>query len=271
MKKIIGMTLIELMLAIIISLLILSILSTIYLVTEKNNSTQIAMSHIQENSRIATHWLSTNLRAAGYLGCAKLTDDFPLINYPPYALTPANKISSYRGEEMKSNSDAITILNASVSSATLVMPMHSYSTLYLSAKPHFSEGDVLLISDCKSAEIFLVKEASVVNQGVQKITTKKPLHTQYQQYAEVSQFESNTYFIGKTNRQYPNGASIYALYIKDIHQQKIELVEGLEDMKINYAINDNEIAGVSITLLLSSLNDFLLQRKWSVYVALREI
>jgi type IV pilus assembly protein PilW len=264
MKKITGMTLIELMLAITISMLILSMLTTIYLVTKKNDSAQIAVSNIQENARIAMHWLHGNIRTAGYLGCAKLTDDFPIINYPPYELTRENKISS-------SGSDTITIRGASISSATLVTSMRGYATLYVSGKPHFSEGDVLLISDCRSAEIFLVKKAAVISQGIQKITTKEPLHTQYQQYAEVSQFESNTYFVGKTNRQSADGSPIYALYIEDIYQQKTELVEGVEDMKIHYDINDNGIVGISIALTLSSLSNFSLQKKWYTYVTLREI
>lgn len=98
-----------------------------------------------------------------------------------------------------------------------------------------------------------------------------------------STHENNTYFIGKTKRKDDKGEPVYALYQVDINKQKRELVEGINDMKIQYTIlknnqlfdvaenevtNEDKVVGVSITLTFTSLNAFYLQKNEAMYVSL---
>lgn len=93
----------------------------------------------------------------------------------------------------------------------------------------------------------------------------------------------NTYFVAKTMRINDRDEAIYALYQLDTEKHKRELVEGVNDMKIQYSIlknnkiieiNANEInkeskiIGMSIMLTFASLNEFSLQKNEFMYVSL---
>lgn len=93
----------------------------------------------------------------------------------------------------------------------------------------------------------------------------------------------NTYFVDKTLRINDRGESIYALYQLDTKNHKQELVEGINDMKIQYSIlknnkiieinadeinNKSKIIGVSIMLTFASLNEFTLKKNEFMYVSI---
>ncbi len=103
---------------------------------------------------------------------------------------------------------------------------------------------------------------------------------------ENNKLEIKYYFIEKTNRKDETGAPVYALYRQDTTSKpfkKIELVEGVNEMKMKYAVLENhqlveypadqitdysKIRGISIKLLFSSLNQTHLEKSEYVYVAL---
>jgi type IV pilus assembly protein PilW len=280
-----GNTLIELMLSIMLSMLVVGLVITVYLATEKIHLTQTALMTIQENSRAAIHILNSDIRMAGYIGCVKLKNGFFIDNNTPFVLTDKNKIQNYSGPEIKAGSNAITLRHMAASHATLLQTMQDYSVLYVTAVPHFSNGDILLIADCKRAEIFLVKKVVILGNHTQKIISARPLSTLFKEYSEVGRFEVNTYFIGKTPYQTTKGLPIYALYRKDIHSYKTELVQGVNDMKIHYGIIDNGrlvehpaneisdspiVLSVSIKLTFNSIDALKLSKNEYSYVTLRE-
>ena len=162
-NRIIGVTLIELLLSLTLSCIILSGMMEIYLITQKNYATLTAFKTIQDNSNIAIQVLSQSIREAA-----------PLASF-----------------DMKNN--RITLINQS---------------------------------------------------------------------------QEKTYFIDKKS-----------LFLKEKNSNKIELIDGIESMKIMYDVLLNEeviersaekieqnakIVGVSITLMMSNKKEYL-------YVALREI
>lgn len=69
MKQQAGFTLLELMLACALSLFLLLGLMQIYLAVQKNFILQNALISIEENGRFAAHFLSRNIRLAGYAAC----------------------------------------------------------------------------------------------------------------------------------------------------------------------------------------------------------
>jgi hypothetical protein len=83
-----------------------------------------------------------------------------------------------------------------------------------------------------------------------------------------------------------DGSKVRALYVKDIHGRKTELVEGVSNMEISYSIAENnflknvsqnemgdgsKVQGVAIMFELISLNAFKIKKKAYVYTALRTI
>ncbi len=249
-KHPLGFVLIELMLAVTLGLLLVSVIMQIYLANIGNYRLQRSLNHIQQNAKTAMDILTAEIHQAGYIGCARLTRDFPLISYPPYTLTYNNKISSL-------HTDEIIIRHAHFLGSILTESMRDAAILSVSGSVRFASGDILIISDCKQAEIFQAKE--VKNTHGRQIIFSTPLHHQYEQYAEVSHLDMNTYFIADTHRRYADGTPVYSLYVKDIDQRKSELVEGIQQMHIH-----SNLLGVSIDFTVVAPP---IKKVWHLYAA----
>ncbi len=278
-----GVTLIECMVAILISSLVLSSLTVLYIATQKNLERQEALMTIQENSRVALHILDSAIKTAGYIGCARLTNDFPFTS--DMVLNEKNKIQSYMHGQIKPGSDAITIMRANPINDNLVINMVDHLHVTISADLSFDKRNHALIADCESAELFRVADVNSIGSNLQIIVSEKPLHKLYSYQAELSQFEINSYFVAKTERLDQNGNPIYALYMRDIDANKTELVEGVNDMHIEYSVVENgrlqdknanqiqdwsQVVGIAMTLVFSGLNQAHVTQKEYLYVALRE-
>lgn len=257
MRSTSGLTLIELMLALTLSTIILSTLIAVYLSSEKNFQTQNSLSTIQENARTIIQLLKTNIHNAGYIGCAKLKDNFFIKNYADYALNAKNKIVI--------TNNAITIRHMSIEHDYVTATMQDYSTLSVSSAYPFYQNDILLISDCKKAEIFQVKNSYITKQE-QIITTTEPLSFFYEKNADVGKLEIKNIFVDKTGRYTNSGKPIYALYIKDINQNRLELVEGVRDLQAQF---DDNVRGVDFAFTLISTNSAPINKTWCSYAVLR--
>lgn len=267
------MTLIELMLAIVLSILIINSIFEIYYIAEKNSFTQNALITLQEDAQAASQILKRQVRESTYFGCAKLTDGFPFINHTSLLLNLKNKITSYQNDDIKPGTDAIQFWNAGIENAVLAKTMHGYTVLYVTANLHISINDILMISDCKTAEIFAVKSVALLNNGTQKILTSKPLNKLYSIHAEVNKLVINAYYIGKNDK----------LFIRDIQGNTSELAENISQMKIffyvkaddgliKHSINElnnfTDINNISFELTLEGKLNAEFHKKWNIYVAL---
>lgn len=255
LKKTQGFSLIELLIALTISLLILIITTTIFLAVQNNLCLQNEMSYLQENIRLATQLLTSDIRMAGYIGCPKLTDGFPIKQFQSVELNPRNKITA--------TNNSVTVRHASVMHANLTQPIYNHSEIFLTPEPRFKAGDILLITDCKNAEIFQVNKV-LIKDKEQKLLTTKPLAMEYEKYAEVSLLEINNYFIDKTDRQSVTGQTIYALYKRNIKGRKTELIENINSMHVNLSNN-----GVGVEIILSFLTSQA-KKLGYIYIALRD-
>jgi type IV pilus assembly protein PilW len=65
-----GVTLIELMLAVAISMILLLGVGSVYFNSKRTYLVQEDFAHLQENARVAMHFMIKDIRMAGYLGCA---------------------------------------------------------------------------------------------------------------------------------------------------------------------------------------------------------
>lgn len=264
-----GMTLIELMCSLLLSMLIIMCLIDIYIATEKNHLAQSALMNVQQNARMAMQILTHEIRRAGYVGCSKIM----MMKY---------KIEKYSSPDVKPGSDAITIYNVTTDSGT-VTSMSDLKTLEVMDGPSFHVGENLFVSDCVSAEVFSIKKVIKSGNNSQRIMTMKNLSKKYSQFAEVGRVENNSYYIGQTTRVDEDGKPIFVLYKLDSNDRKLELVEGINDMQIDFTIlsdgslsqsktaNGPELLGVAVELTLSGLNHFPLFKKEYNYVALRQI
>lgn len=262
-----GLTLIELLIAMTLSVFLLTIVTNIYWMAHKSLQTQWAMSERQSNVRIATELLAKNIRMAGHVGCGRLSDGLSVTGYSTFLLNEENKITDEGISSMKKETDAITLRYMSDKTVKLQREMESESELVVGKEVAFLDGDILMIANCEAAEIFQVENVQIVG-DMQHIQVKQPLSRKFTGYPEVGKLVVNTFFIGKTGRKYPDKENIDALYSADITRRKIELVEGVQDMKIQHLKGkDGEHRGVQLELLFYTRG--AVPEKQIIFVALR--
>jgi hypothetical protein len=228
-----GLILIELLIAVSIGLLLIMMLMKIYLTSLNSSRLETALNTIEDNAKSFTAIMTSEIHQAGNIGCARLTRDFPIISLPKYTFTAANKISG-------NTSNEIIIRHVEYPNATLTEAMHDNHRIYLSNNIRFHSGDVLVISNCERAEIFIATKVKQKN-DMQEITLTSPLHDKYEKLSEVSRLKINHFYIKKTGRRYEDGSDISALYLEDIHHRSTELVAGVEYMQIRYAVKDGAL------------------------------
>ncbi|HSW71663.1 MAG TPA: hypothetical protein VLH77_06805 [Gammaproteobacteria bacterium] len=259
-----GLTLIELLLSLTLSLLLVLLLSFISVATKHQQEVFNSLSLLHKHARFALQRLHAELEMAGFIGCPQLDADFPLNNnsaYPFYA----NKQVELGQDQL--HSALVTIRHRSVEAAVLQKQRSESSVLELSTDLAFAPGEVLIISDCKHADIFQV-EKQFKEKNRQIIITRQPLRYHYGIEAEVGSLEINSYSVEKTKRRDPRGEAIFALYWTDRSGRKRELVEGIQQLKIRFHQVRNH-TGLSIELkarqkaLTKTEYDFVILRNQS--------
>lgn len=223
-----GMLLIELMLAVALSLLISSYLVEMRITSQRSNHLQSALYQLQDTAKQAADVLRADIQAAGYIGCPRLSKNFHVLSYPPYSITAENKL-------IGSNETTLTILHASLSSVLLKKMLSNHLTLYVGKEANFTEGDILIISDCSQAEIFQADKVTT-HQGQQKIVARQALRKNFYPDAEISRLEINTYFTAKTKHNNADGSAHYALFLENNRRYKTALVEGVRILTIRYSV-----------------------------------
>jgi Tfp pilus assembly protein PilW len=227
LKNTSGQMLIELMLAVMLGLLVVSFLLQLYVASDRNYRLQMALNHIQDSATMAITILNTEIKRAGYVGCQHLTNDIINATDVRYSVTLQNKLIGNHAE--------ITIRAMRFPNATLKETMQEPSLLYVDRNEHFSTGEKLMIADCKKAEIFQTASVKYTLSG-QKITSERPLQQLFEKHAEVGRLEINRYFIARTHRKNTDGSAIYSLFVEKMNQRSMELVENIQRMQMAYFV-----------------------------------
>ena len=191
-----GFTLIELMVALTLSLIMLGGISVIYVSTQKTGRIQDGLQQLNESGRFAIEMLSRDLRMSGYYGCSEddnpMDDAGPVVNniggnysvfplsayehstsganavwHPDiYSVDENNKLTA-DGPPPVTNSDMIIVRMASLlqedDGDDVVITNNVQSQLddiVISDSSALSNGDFMMIGNCEQADIF---KASDVN------------------------------------------------------------------------------------------------------------
>ena len=147
-----GITLIELMIALVIGLLATGAMLKVYVDGSRLYRFNEGLARIQENGRFATEFIRRDARVAGFWGCNHEADLSNLID--------ANS-NSYIDIEVghiigtDSDTDSITFYGAgnSVASVSSNMTLPD-SAISISSTGKLEKDDALLINDCETADIF---------------------------------------------------------------------------------------------------------------------
>ncbi len=299
-----GFTLVELMTAMLLGLFLVGGIMQIFIGSRQTYRMQENLSRLQENGRFAMDFITRDNRMMGYQGCASRSIIPNVIANPdPVPVTLAgglstpligidnianNWISSACGSSnCVAGTDALTY-HFGVSCAYLIgnlTPVNANIQIPAPNSCNISAGDVVMVSDCSSTDIFIATSASA---GSEKQTivhasnnnTDNNLSKAYGSNAEVLTYRSYSFFIRN------NAAGEPALWRLDNANpvsttdpiNPIELVEGVENMQILYGadtdatpdgtpnyyvpagtagLNMNQVVSIRISVLVRSMDNGL--------------
>ena len=245
-----GLTLIEIMIAMTISLVLLAGIIQIFLSSKQSYNIQQALSRVQENARLVTDIVLRDITAAGYMGCLGSTDN--VINTLADQTANYDYASAIEGTEGGAgNPDSITIRRVIEGmSIPVVEPMtNGTGSIKLDTTnlnyASLNQWDVVTVSDCAGAAVFMITNdpaassgviehdagvdaTSGVNQGQSNSTAdlKRIFGSQTATTAKIYRVSSTSYQVlpsesGRTSSLYISGN---------------ELVEGVENLQIEYGI-----------------------------------
>lgn len=265
-----GFSLVELMVALTIGLIIMSAVSMLFVSSKKTYTTQDSLSRLQENARFAMQFIVKDLRLAGYYGCIDEVGpdtvnstlngptDFlynaqiPMegLNSDKTAWSPSGNTSLPSG--IKAGTDAIVIRKANSNSNIYLdqqeMPNESAVLKTNKTDPNtgaavviseiISAGDILLISDCASADVFEVSQVNDTDPHIVHNTGAGTPGNATKEFSKayspngnktrIMQFETVQYYIATGASGNP------ALFRKVMNDPAVELVEGIEHLQVLY-------------------------------------
>lgn len=254
-----GLSLVELLVAVTLSIIASSIAISIYLNIKDfyTSSTEKADTNVKEltvkqaiydsivNSGLScpfgtSYQTYTNNTGDDLSGDAFLTDSSN-IRIGPISPSVSNSLETNLGSNClgtcyQANTDYIMIRREV--SSTELSTNNINSTLTLDSTSDINNGDYLAL--CNSSQIDLVK---VTNVNSNNVTLTNPPSSQYITGDYAGKFEILLFYIGDSGRINADGSHIYSLflYIKSgsSASQSYELVSDVEDLNVYYSSVEN--------------------------------
>jgi type IV pilus assembly protein PilW len=259
-----GFGILELMIAMAISLLLLAGVSTLFVSSKSTYETIDRLSRVQENGRFALDEMVSDVRSAGYPGCARAVRAWHSTVNTPAAL-PWNFDQLVAGFEADSASTWAPSLDASVVSATpgndvlvLRVPKRNAPSVRLSntlatrtadvVVPNtnpapFASGDLVKLMSCDAQTIFQVTgySAGTISHALSSATVTAPgnvtndLGYLFKAGAEIIPVNTVVYYVR-------TGTAGDSLWRRIGTNTPEELVEGIDGMQVLYGVNTDDDA-----------------------------
>lgn len=315
-RKCAGFGLVELLVAMAIGLFLVGGVISLYVTSSADRRVTEGLSRIQESGRFANEFLSRDIRMAGFSAClnARVANVLETVTgADAYAYDFSKMVYGYEGGvssfptsiTANADTDAIVIKRGDDSGNYFVKdhtPANAAS-LQLVEDHDLKKGEILMIADCNRGQIGIFQQSnanltnsvSVIdhNSGVGTpgnctkalwgngtcADTPSPFtYVSYESNARIMRMISNAYYIDD------NAAGVPSLFRKGLSNTGAvgaaeELVEGVEDMQIEYGVdtdtpqdgvanqyvkasvvtntqwNDGRVASVRLRLLLRSVEE----------------
>lgn len=266
-----GFTLIEMMIAMVLGLLVISGAITVFSGSSKNIELNRALTDIQDSARFAMDSMMRDVRMAGFQGCVDINtakakiiaDDAPTDNYYTSALTASSINASgvwtptapigftpptTAGKPIPGTHVLSVQFGNSVTYTFAPLATNRTSVVLDANDSGLVAGDLALISNCQVADIFAVTAASTttLQHGVGKNNDAR-FSAPYGRSgndngARVMRFEANIYYIGDTTRENVSGDKVFSLYKQTLpyntDNPPIEMIEGVANMKVKLGFRD---------------------------------
>lgn len=265
----IGLSLLELLSAMLISLILIMLISEVFIEFNKTHKLENALSIIQENARFTAHIIRSAVASAGVIGPVKLTDYLPITNAGVAAINQINADNYfvvYKGVnsvwvpalpktfniEPKENTDVIAVKNIEPITSILTRDLNDGDKICVSFNPKFNQNTDIIIADCFHAVLAHVQ--SVFRSSITKkqiLTTTCIIHDKFKAGAEIGTIQTQVFYIKKTT----NSSSLY--YVNS-NGRTDELIPDILDLKVYDWIKHKV---VKIKLLLNPPDHVALEPK----------
>ncbi|WP_444940075.1 PilW family protein [Microbulbifer sp. ZKSA004] len=303
-----GISLVELMVSITVGLVLMAGVVQLFLSSKVTFTTQQAIARVQETGRLAIDFISEDIRMAGYVGClntANSSDQF--VNYLNNGETtlynfavPAEGIDEDQIDvsypDHSSNSDVLLLRSAN-GAAVGVTGNTAKDRIYIENTDFEEDGcdededkysgickeDILVIADCTKGRVFQVTEI----EGSSTSDTVTLFHSDDDGFTPGNNIadsgddatEKENYFFSdaqvfvatSTFYYIDDGTSGRPSLFREINGESQELLAGVEQMQVTYALNGGDyreakdvadwgqLTGIRVELLVSSDDDNVLQ------------
>ncbi|MCU7798623.1 MAG: PilW family protein [gamma proteobacterium symbiont of Lucinoma myriamae] len=277
-----GFTLVEMMVAVLISMLLLGGIIQIFLSNKQTYRTLETLSHVQESGRFAMEFLNKDIRMADFWGCQTdssnirthvdfTTTDVVYNDWNSGGLIGADN-NSDASDDIIDGTDSVTLRGAFGSGVFVVqVPATPAAALKVSDSNGLIDGDLVVLTDCEMGEFFVITDTTGPsgfdnighNEGNNSCSSpctysgnasstalaqnsSKTFQKIYGEDATIMKYGEITYNI-KT------GASGEPALFKSFNGLSLELVSGIEDMQIFYGVDSGPDGNVDYYADASSI------------------
>ena len=279
-----GLSLVELMIALVISSILLAGVISIFVSTRQSQQYNATMARMQENARYIFDRLSTDIAAAGFLGCldtsssnavrSDLSDtsnayDFSL----PVTGSDATGLNNTDILRVKRATTTFGIPLTATASGTAALQLDDSNSEY----SDLQQWDIIAVGDCGNATTLLITNdptgssgsiehkagiaaTSGPNAGISNVTGDLLIGSYGSSRgtpARAFRLVSRTYLVGASTTG--NGMSIY----RDSVATNNELIDGVSDFQILYGENTDGNDGADRYVSANNVSD------WNNVVAVR--
>jgi type IV pilus assembly protein PilW len=167
-----GLTLVELLVAMAISVTLLGGLIEVYLGSKQSYTLAEESSRLQENGRFAIDIMTREIRTADFWGCLRSSDDLPLQNgldtasgnYDPSQHEFGDAITGVDGGG--SAPDSISFGGAYGSGISITQKsVQTSAQLHVNTDNGLDVNDIVILSDCTQGDIFQITNANPNDSG----------------------------------------------------------------------------------------------------------
>jgi len=272
-----GITLVELMIAMVIGLILTAGVSQIFISTQSTYRITEEQSRLQENARFALGFITKDVREAGYTGCRAIeamnVQTIAVPQVPPdpsygenttingnEATSPTSPaewtpaLATSIEDDVIGGTDTITIRKGTSCGATLTGPMNTSSAQVQVSSPNscnLAQNDTVMISDCQDAHIFNITNVPGSNlaHGLAvngNTDTKFCLNYPAASVGNCGPGNEKLYgadaellkFTSLTYYIRQGAGGRNALWVYDnTNATTMELIEGVEDMQVTYGVD----------------------------------
>ncbi len=272
-----GMTLVEILIAMLIGLVLLSGVLTIFTNSKQTYRMQEALSRLQENSRFSMDFISRDVRQAGFLGCNSNAPIENILNdssnagwdFSNVILGFDNVTASFTTlSNVVIGTDVIIVRRTDDNGTPLVSPYTTGAQEFVATTLNNDcpsatantchKGEIVMVTDCAKSSVFQITNTqlsggkiNVVHSGDNTYipgNSTPTLSNSYGVGSKLVKLETYAYYIRQNpdniNSLYRSKLSISGLTTASLSAE--ELVEGVQDMQILYgADTDSPADGVA--------------------------